>query len=851
MNRIRPLNVPSMDEVEKRSVMPVTSPFEFPSQRVELKRGMGAPLPPAGGRALSLNGTWELVSDGLTELRTDPTGEWEDAVAYPVPGSVHTALFGAGVIPDPLVGCNDRIAREYSYKVWWAKRKFSYDFSLRQPQLCFDGVCYSAHFYLNGHYLGSHRGMFTRAVFAVEDFLQAENVLVVKIDNAPSLPREYSQDAGYDDGWKFGTVINCVYGWHYASIPSRGIWASVRLEERHGMEVERPFLYTVDAAAGEAGLYLRTKMRGTFRLVIRPLNFPGSEWSAEMPVDTHGDGYLHLRFRIPEARAWWPNGYGEQNLYLAQIALTAEDGETLAFTEQFGLRTVRMLPDTQPVDKNRYLWQMCLNGRKLFMKGTNWCTIDALLRFEPARYERLLTLAKEENLCVLRAWGGGMPESDVFYDLCDKLGLMVFQEWPTAWDSDKTQPQDELRATAIEHTIRLRNRPSLVLWAGGNESSEARSPNMREMLRIAYAYDGTRPFHRTSPCGAGSMHSYITYWFQQGLDASLQLSDTFLGEYGMASASNLESIYKYLPERERSEWDIYGKHNAFVHHTPRFNQFVEWPYGENDITYLTQYLGCFYDDVTMGHFVTGTQLAQATVLRHPIERFRSAYPDSTGICFYKLNDVYPGCSWSTVDYYGEAKLSHYLVKQAFAPVHGCVVTSSVDVGPQTTLPVVLLDDGMRARGSVTLCVYNRALEKCKTISYPIPPIHTETTLLGKLDFYDVDTKGLLFVTVEVVGEDGTLFDATFYWFNFQSDGGCMFRLPEGCAAWSVLDEEHILVRNAGELPLVGVIVDRPGHNDEFLASDGVFWLHSGGSRVVRVSHTQGLRLRAWNCRWED
>ena len=188
---------------------------------------------------------------------------------------------------------------------------------------------------------------------------------------------------------------------------------------------------------------------------------------------------------------------------------------------------------------------------------------------------------------------------------------MVAQEWPTCWDSQKVQPLEALEETARLNTVRLRNHPSLLWWAGGNESAQADGEAMDRLARIAFELDGTRPFRRTSPYG-GSLHNYDTYWMLQDMDRALTLDAVFIGEFGMASAPNLQSVYRYIPEEERDVWDPAAK-SALNYHTPRFNEF-RWPEQYNDMDHLLYHAAAFGAIDSLETFVTNTQLAQAVAI---------------------------------------------------------------------------------------------------------------------------------------------------------------------------------------------------------------------------------------------
>lgn len=155
----------------------------------------------------------------------------------------------------------------------------------------------------------------------------------------------------------------------------------------------------------------------------------------------------------------------------------------------------------------------------------------------------------------------------------------------------------ELVETALQHTIRLRNRASLVLWAGGNESAEADGETMDKMAQIAYEKDGSRAFHRSDPCGKGTLHNYWTYWEMRNMDATLSVEGVFMGEYGMASAPVIASVNRYTPEKERGLWEP-DSMNTFTYHTPRFNQVMPWG-SEKDMKYLSMRVYDFNEGKTM------------------------------------------------------------------------------------------------------------------------------------------------------------------------------------------------------------------------------------------------------------
>ena len=833
------MNKITLDEAEKEYFSPSPAPFE--SEPCELREVSEFTLPANEVKAFSLNGEYLMADGGTVAERTNPELIWSGAVTAEIPETVHTSLFRAGKIPDPLFAKNDKAAREESYKTWWFKKEFDYDFSLENPVLCFDGVCYNAVFWLNGVFLGGHIGMFGGPFFDVADILNEKNTLIVKIENAPADPRPYSEYADHDEGWKYGVVVNCVYGWHYACIPTRGIWSNVYLRSKPETQAERPFILTYDYESGTEDICISLNRRasGNIYVKITPYNFTGKPQYFKAAFSDADR--LNYRLKIENARLWWPNGYGEQNLYRFEIAVAPENSRTEVFDEVCGIRKIEMKPEISGADENRYCWRCFINGKYIFLKGTNWCTLDALLRLPNERYDRFLELAKHQNLQLLRAWGGGIPESDYFYRRCDELGLMVAQEWPTCWDSQKLQPIEALEETALLNTIRLRNHPSLLWWAGGNESEKADGKAMDALARIAYEKDGTRPFRRTSPYG-GSLHNYDTYWMMQDMDKALSLNAVFIGEFGMASAPNTESVYRYIPDAERNEWSPDAK-NAFNYHTPRFNEF-RWPEQYNDMDHLLYHAADFCDIGSLEDFVFATQLAQSVAIRHTLENMRSESPKAAGICYYKLTDVYPACSWSSVDYYGVPKIPYYVFKNAYAPLHAMLkITSVTAVGEY---PVFLLDDTLAAAGReclISVKFYDGNLSLIEAAEKKITP-KSEVNEAGSIVLNDEVKRGLRLIALRLFA-GGKLLDSTFYILNYREDKGFLRRLPRTAVSMTVNDG-RVSISNVGNFPAVGVFIENLPHDTEFTVSDNFLFLEPGEERTLNVNISDGISVRGLN-----
>lgn len=837
--QVQEISHESMDEYDRREFNAGPRPIDTTAKNITLQPGRAEH--PAAVTELPLDGTWELAQNGGPLERIDKP--WIDAIPAIVPGSVHTALEKAGKIPDPKFGRYDALAREKSFQTWWYKREFARPTGTRNETLVFSGVAIHCTVWLNGTLLGQHEGMFGGPEFQVGHLLKDQNTLLVRIDPAPFSTPFFNGD---NSGWKSTVVFNNVYGWHYSDIPALGIWQSVKLRGDPVVRIKRTLVATRDLKTGQISMVVGLassyqRWQGTLVGTIEPENFSGTPVSFSIPVEsTQAAQELHLSCQIPDPHIWWPNDLGEPHLYRLQLTFVPVDGPADSHQTTFGLRTIEMAPLTIGTYSKLYNWTFVINGQKHFMKGNGWCTMDSSMDFSRARYERFLTLADQQHVQLIRAWGSGMPETDEFYDLCDRLGIMVMQEWPTAWNSDREQPYEVLEETIRLNTLRIRNHPSLIMYGGGNESGDPFSPAIDMMGRYATELDGTRPFHRGEPWG-GSDHNYDCWWGKAHLDFNLNMTSYFYGEFGIAALPVYESVQRYLPDNEKHVWPA-PEGGSFQHHTPVFNR-------AEDVARLKQYSEYFTAGKSLQRFIVGSQLSQVVGLRHPLERARTRWPECTGALYYKMNDNYPAASWATADWYGAPKLAHYFCQDAFAPLQAVVLFESVNnQGKALSLPVFLLDDAQTLQNSswkVLVRAFDGQLQPITQQAWEgksnTDPVHR----LGEFALTAQQTATApLFVVTEVF-KAGKQIGRSFYFLNFEAAKDSLFDLPRTTLSLQV-QEGKAIVTNTGKLPAVAVAVLRPNHLDTFTSSDNYFWLEPGETETLEVNSTRGLMVEAWN-----
>ena len=805
-----------------------------------------------------------ILEFNITTSEPDPSKEtvistfdlrkqnWAGKLNATVPGSIHTALMEAGILDDPYYGQNDSAAREKSFQTWWLRRTFTYNGDTNDTQLVFDGVCDRADFWLNGHKLGFHQGMFGGPEYDIEEYLvQGENTLVVKLYPAVT-------------DWNNTVVFNCSYGWHYCIIPPLGIWQSVNITQKPKVELDHPFIAAKDAKNGVMDLSVNLTgdqaIKGTLRGVISPKNFTGKSYEFSYPVSSKStDENVRLQFKIPDPQLWWPNGIGAQNLYWLETYFIDENGSVLDYDQStFGIRTIRMDPiaDLGP-QEDCYNWTFVINGEPMFIKGSGWCTLDAMMRFTEERYDRQLVLAREQNIQFLRVWGPGLVEIDLFYDLCDEYGILLLQEWPTSWDSYKRQPENVLYDTVIRNTKRIRNHPSLAMYGGGNEGLASLGERvLNTMGKLCYENDGTRPWHRQDPYG-NSSHSYDSYTGCMSMEEWLTYTSTFIGEFGMETMMNLESIAKVADEEELTQWPI-DPNGSVAHHTALWGK-AGLHLIKGDINAMEHYGSKFLKIDSLEKLVIGSQLAQS-VIRHTLERARTRFPDSTGVCYYKLTDVYPGGTWATVDWFGSPKMAHYIFQDSYAPLTAVGVfdelsTLKEGLPRDFSVPIFLLDDADELKESkswqVNVRAYNAALQVVKSQSYSGTGSAGHVNKLGDFTLTENQANTTpLFIVTEVI-KDETLAGRCYYYLNYEESQGCLFNLPRTTLDYRV-DGNTYIVKNTGKVPAVAVNFDCAAVSDTFTPADNYFWLEPGEEKRITVNSTVGVEgFRYWNEATDD
>jgi beta-mannosidase len=820
----------SLDEIDSALYRAGPSPLDSRAQSIPLSSG-AKDVPPAPGYS-SLDGAWQLVEG--------ESADWARSIKALVPGGVHAALREAGVIPDPYHGRNQDIAAEWSKKTYWYRKTFSRPPAGQDSLLVFHGICNRCTVWLNDQKLGEHEGMFTRLEYRIQDLLRETNTITVRLDSAI----DWNKTVAFANAYDYG-----------AKIPPLGIWRSVEVRGQPPVKIRDPFIVTLDAQAGALDLVVgltgpSTGWTGKLLGVISAENFIGESYSFERSVAAHKAHYeSHLAIRVPDPQLWWPVDIGKPNLYRLTLAFVPEEGVADVQHTNFGIRTIEMAPVNGRAQPRLYNWTFVVNGQPMFVKGANWFTCDALMNFTRERYQHFLALAVGQHIQMLRSWGYGLIETDDFYDLCDRAGILVMQEWPTSWNSQETQPFAILEETVRQNTLRLRNHPSLALYAAGNESSHTSlagsvfGPAINMMGRLSIELDGTRAFHRAEPRG-GADHDYTVQQFRlNDEDDAFYHGAAFYGEFGVISSPCYETVQRYLPDDEKDLWPA-PQDKSFSYHSPSFGV----P-GYEDLGMLKWLSEYFTAGHTMERFIVGTQLAQAVGVRRLVERARSSWPRCTGALYFIFNDNCPGSSLSTVDWYGMPKISYYLIKDSFAPLVAAVLLpAGTHYGVPLAFPVYLLDDADALKNhqwEVLVRVYGADLNEIKRAHFVGTGGINRVAPLGEFTLAADQTKAAPLLVVTDVIRNSVPEKRNYYFTNFEPVKDCLFELPKTSLEAQAVGQV-IIIKNNGRLPALGVEISSPEHHNTQPPSENYFWLDPGEEKRVAIGSIEGVVAKAWN-----
>ncbi|MCQ4213318.1 glycoside hydrolase family 2 protein [Streptomyces longispororuber] len=598
-----------------------------------------------------------------------------------VPGCVHTDLLAAGLIPDPFLGANEKEID------WVGRRSWTYTLDLpptgdtaERTDLVFDGLDTAAELVLDGQELGLTRNMHRSYRFDVTGRAGELSVTFASAyDEAASVRAVTGERPNvYPEPFQYVRKMAANFGWDWGpTVVTAGIWRPARLECWSTARVARVRpLVTVDGTDGRVELRVDVERTaaGTDRRLVALATVAGVTTRAEIDGDS-----VTLVLDVPGVRLWWPRGHGEQPLYDVELRLLDGAAPLDVWQRRIGFRTVEL---DRSADEHGTGFTFVVNGERVFVRGVNWIPDDVLpSRITPERYRERLEQTAAANVDLVRVWGGGIYEDDAFYDACDELGLMVWQDFLFACAAyPEEQPlRGEVEAEARENVVRLMPHPSLILWNGNNENLWGfRDWDWEEPLagdswgegyylgllpRVVAGLDPTRHYTAGSPWSGswdhhpndpdhGTYHSWEV-WNRQDYTEYRANVPRFVSEFGWQAPAALATLRRALPGE-----DLAPDSPGMLHH-----QKAEDGNGK-----LNRGVARHFDlpegDFDRWHYLT--QVVQARAVATGIEHWRANWPRCAGTIVWQINDCWPVSSWSAIDGDGRLKPLHHELRRVYA-----------------------------------------------------------------------------------------------------------------------------------------------------------------------------------------
>lgn len=763
-----------------------------------------------------------------------------------VPGGVHKALENAGLIADPDYGMNSLLCEWVEHR-WWVYRTF-FDTPDHQGRifLRFDGVDDECHILLNGTEVAAHQGMYEPILCDVTGLLrkgEANQLLVILTEP----PREQGQI-----GWTSKTFTQKArfgYKWDFCThLVNIGLWRGVYLLCTGSARIDNTCV-TSDVQSGTGLVHVQARIAGESTGAMVKLYRLGQLLQAHtVRFDSPWDPQLDLTLKVEKPELWWPNGMGEQPLYAVEIAL---DGDSDSRTVYTGIRSLKYTR-CEGADAHALPYAPVINGKRVYLRGVNMTPLNH--RYGDVTredYQHMFDKMVHMNVNTVRVWGGGLIETETFYELADANGILVWQEFIQSSSGIDNMPahdraflkllEDNSRAAILEK----RNHVSLTWWSGGNELADANfrpittgDENIYMLSRLVQQLDPQRLFLPSSPSGPSfgldtddGHHDVHGNWQYDGVEehyTKYNLSDSMLqSEFGADGMASVYQLKKVLPEED------YGVYSMQEHCTLRHH-------GEWWETLLKRDIPLFGDIASLSHpmaaWVGVSQLIQAEALRYIVASNRQRRGQNCGSIIWQINEPFPNVSCTNlVEYYGHPKMAYYAVRRAYANAmvgmkyNGLIHPAGKEMKVEAYMD---MEPGAHQRGRLTLQVMTIRGEM----------IHQKTAQLtftdGKARMEDAFTVPELEVPVFMVRLTASLETGNTlreeYFFSQQEKEPLRALLMQGRPDVKIIRQENALeVSNLSEKPalcLFGLAEDAP----HAVLSDNNLVLMPGEKRVLHI-----------------
>lgn len=665
----------------------------------------------------SCQGTKEMISS-VSNVAIDKGWQYKKAndISWSnasVPGCVHTDLLNENKIEDPFYRLNEKDQQWIGESDWEYKTVFNVSkdiFDEQNISLVFEGLDTYADVYLNDEKILSSDNMFRTWHVDVKSKIKlGENQLRVFFHNVFKINRPkydkadyrlqafrnndqadiklnlYSRKAGFHYGWDWGPRLITT-----------GIWRPITLRGWSNFKIDDTYFRQTKVTAKKAEISVDYTISSTANTTVDlTISHEGVELTKRQIALKIGVNKITLPLIIENPKLWWTNGLGEQPLYTFTSALKSKDGVIEKTNNRIGIRSLEVVRDDDKFGKSLYLK---LNGVPVFIKGANYIPQDNFQnRVTKERYQHIIGSAKAANMNMLRVWGGGIYEEDVFYNLCDENGILVWQDIMFACGMYPSDPLflDNVKNEVIDNVTRLRNHPSLALYCGNNENeiawyswgwkelydSETQKKYETDLKKLFYETipqaismaDPDRYYHPSSPIAGigesrpkedGDTHYWGVWHGKEPFKNFEKNVSRFVSEYGFQSYPAFSSIKKFsIAEDWYLESDVMHSHQRCM-----ADEGKDIDYGNRLIQgYLESN---FTQPKDFENYIYVVQALQAKGVKMAVETHRRNRTDNycMGTMYWQIDDCWPVASWSSIDYYGKWKALHYQVKKAYNQV---------------------------------------------------------------------------------------------------------------------------------------------------------------------------------------
>lgn len=756
---------------------------------------------------------------------------------YPatVPGVVHTDLMANGVIDDPFFGLNERGIQWVDKEDWVYEKEFTPDPNLMNQDnidIVFEGLDTYADIFLNDSLLIVADNMFRIWKADAKPFLKAgKNTLKILLHSPiaidmpkwESLPNQYR--AGNDQSENGGILDRKLsvfarkagyhYGWDWGPrLVTSGIWRDAYLEGWSNARINNVYVRQHDVTSKSATIKNEIEIESDLDMkgvVVTVTDSGTGKIVGRRKCNLNrGLNKISVDFIVRNPRLWWCHNLGKPELYTFTTTVKCPGGNTLSHSERVGLRDVKIVTD--PDAKGTMQFYFVLNGVPVFAKGSNYIPQDNFLpRVTPERYEQTIRDAVEANMNMLRIWGGGIYENKIFYDLCDEMGVMVWQDFMFACSMYPATGHwlENMKMEARDNLIRLRNHPSIVIWCGGNECLDAwfnwgwkgkhekidreQALRMENEMKTQYfealpqmmtLYAPDSFYWTNSPFSGefkgsdginGDRHYYGVWQRKHPISQYNNEKSHFFSEYGVQSFPQYSTVVKYAPDTTTHDidsdvmmWHQRGGENA--------NSLIAW-YLESEYRQPKDFKELLYIN----------QVFQADAMRTAIESHRRNMPYCMGSLLWQHDDCWPVASWATRDYYGNWKAAHYLSRKAFENV-----IVSAEINGDSIHAYVVSDLIKNCPGKLSTTVYSLSGKKIWNKEIPVTVAGNTSSRVWSAAISDIlvgaDIQDVV-INLKITGK-GYCHDGNYYLCK-QSE----LNLPQAKIDYEVIPDENGYVIN--------------------------------------------------------